>query len=710
MAKRALLGACFALMADASSVYMMNGGYTVTGIETTSSDPRLEGDAKIVKQYIGIPFAEPPIGYNRFRAPKPPKMPKRGSVQNYTEPKPPCFTGKDGTSEDCLYLNLFVPGGLRWNDYLPVMVWFHGGGFTAGRTDIYNATELAARNRVVVVVAAYRLGMLGCMIFFIFHDQFFSLVFASDANLKEDKSTGNWGLMDQRAALRWVRDNIDRFHGDTKKVVIFGQSAGAFSVAAHLVSQSSHGLFHAAIMSSPTVHSSYFFQSKEDSFAFSDWAAKTLAGCKDGNDMDCLRAVPVSRLVVEDVHRDIDSPPHASRLFPMMPWGLTIDGVALTGTPLDLARAGKAAKVPVIVGITQDEGSIFALALGTMIRPAIRGDIPSSIVRSMVDHLLGDPALSEKLMQEFAANSVPHEKVEEESESPKPSPEQMEAIANQLLAEFTAIHNRDIADMSLEEFRAAIPTLQLIPPQTKKKAVFDKNPFLFFVKALRDSLFACPSMDFAEALSSHNPGSVFMYNFALDVWADTPWESASLADGGVPSGGNLTFKDLGAFHGAEIPFIFNMFPDKNLVPTDLSNPHNLFAAYTNKNFCPADSFKREVADKMSCLWTNMGKCGQPQCEDNDCAVEQSWEAWKSLSHHMDIHSRGEFTMRFTHTSFPSAQECRKWHDRRVPFHNFHQGLNKTQPLSSMYAEASRGAGTRTLTGLLVIVIAVLLAF
>jgi len=539
-------------------------------------------------------------------------------------------------------------------------------------------------------------------------DRFCILVFASNKSLDTEDTTGNWGILDQRAALRWVQKHIRRFCGDPTKVVLFGQSAGAMSVAAHLISHNSHEYFHAAILSSPTVHSSYFFQSKEDSFAFSDWAAKTLAGCEGGHDLDCLRKVPVSRFNIEEHHRDMNSPPHASRLFPYMPWGLTIDGSVIKGTPLEIARLGKAAKIPVILGVTEDEGSSFALILNRLVRPRIYGDIPAGVMEGMVDHLLGDPALTAKLLKDFNSSWVPQ--AADESK-PVPTEEQVKEIKDKLLAEFTAIGERDISEMTLEEFKAAIPTLDQIAREDKPPAAFDKNPFSFFVKTLRDSIFACPSIDFAQALSQHNPGDVWLYNFGLEVWADTPWTTTRLADGGISGAGNLTFADLGAYHGAEIPFIFNLFPNKTVMPADLSNSGNSHMAFTHTNFCPIDSFKRDVADKIGCMWTNMGKCGKPQCENNNCGVAEEWEPWKQLSHHMDIHSRGEFTMRLTHEkAFPSPMECRKWHDRRVPFHNFlQQAENKTQPLSSMYAETAKGLRSASLTGILVLLVSVLVA-
>jgi hypothetical protein len=191
---------------------------------------------------------------------------------------------------------------------------------------------------------------------------------------------------------------------------------------------------------------------------------------------------------------------------------------------------------------------------------------------------------------------------------------------------------------------------------------------------MRNSLFACPLLEFAEAISHHNGGRTWVYNFALDVWADTPWNQTPLA-AMVPGGSNMTLAELGAFHGAEIPFIWNLFPKRDTIPSDLGNPMTAFNAFIGQNFCPAHSFKRTVANQVGCLWTNVAKCGAPRCTNSDCNIGTEWKTFGITPQYLNIHGRGEFHMRTVEhsgrqTRMPSAQQCRIWNGVRLPFHDF----------------------------------------
>ena len=172
-------------------------------------------------------------------------------------------------SEDCLYLNVTTPA--QGGEGLPVMVWMHGGGFVSGTGNDYDPSRLAAQG-VVVVTLNYRLGVLGFLLG------------------NDDPAAGNYGLADQQAALRWVRDNIAAFGGSRDNVTLFGQSAGAFSVCAQLASPQARGLFHKSIIQSGPC---------TDSFVTADvardrsvrWAADR--GCSTE---DCLLAKPVDEI------------------------------------------------------------------------------------------------------------------------------------------------------------------------------------------------------------------------------------------------------------------------------------------------------------------------------------------------------------------------------------------------------------------------------
>ena len=190
-------------------------------------------------EYRGVPFARAPLGELRFKAPQP--LPDSGAEQtadHYPMPslqmKNPVM-GIQESSEDCLYLNIWVPDG---EGPFPVMVWFHGGGYLAGSISqvLYNGAELARSQNVVVVNAAYRLGAMG------FAD--FSAV------APELDADTNLGMRDQLAALQWVQENISAFAGDCGQVTLFGESAGGFSVGALLACPQAKDLFHSAITQS----------------------------------------------------------------------------------------------------------------------------------------------------------------------------------------------------------------------------------------------------------------------------------------------------------------------------------------------------------------------------------------------------------------------------------------------------------------------------
>ncbi|XP_027261577.1 cocaine esterase isoform X3 [Cricetulus griseus] len=200
-----------------------------------------------VHTFLGIPFAKPPLGLLRFAPPEPPE-PWSG-VRDGTSHPAMCLQKADkinglvmallnltppsiSMSEDCLYLSIYSPAHAHEGSNLPVMVWIHGGALVVGMASLYDGSILAATEDVVVVTIQYRLGVLG---FFSTGDQ---------------HARGNWGYLDQVAALRWVQQNIAHFGGNPDRVTIFGESAGATSVSSHVVSPMSQGLFHGAIMES----------------------------------------------------------------------------------------------------------------------------------------------------------------------------------------------------------------------------------------------------------------------------------------------------------------------------------------------------------------------------------------------------------------------------------------------------------------------------
>jgi para-nitrobenzyl esterase len=279
-----------------------------------------------VARFLGIPFASAA----RFEAPEP-APPWRGtrSGSDYG-PMSPQIPGElylrtgAGYSEDCLSLNVWTPdpAGSR-----PVMVWIHGGGFRQGGGAhlLYDAAPLSARGDVVVVTLNYRLGALG----FLAHPDL----------------GANWGLLDQIAALRWVRDNIAAFGGDPDNVTIFGESAGSTSVALLTVAPPARGLFHRAIAQSGA--------GVATKMATSARRAEDLAAAAGVADVGALRDVPVDALLAAQAALET-----RNRLpFAFVP---TIDGVVLDGRALAARAAGAAADIPMIFGTNVDEWRLWA--------------------------------------------------------------------------------------------------------------------------------------------------------------------------------------------------------------------------------------------------------------------------------------------------------------------------------------------------------------
>jgi carboxylesterase type B len=241
------------------------------------------------------------------------------------------------------------------------MFWIYGGGYTSGNSyefGLYDGKHLSESHNVVVVTVNYRLGNLGFM--------------ALDALKQEDpnSSTGNYGVQDQTLGLQWVKRNIAAFGGNPDRVIIFGESAGGFSVMWHLVSPASAGLFHGAIMESGTSQTSLFFQHYKDAAAYYEDSAAILdcpAGLGAAAQLDCLRALPRHRIQYGagadpefSAKRKI-TPADRSPIYPLMPNGPVIDGsrVGTLDVPIRLIDAGNFNKVPLILGANENGGTIF---------------------------------------------------------------------------------------------------------------------------------------------------------------------------------------------------------------------------------------------------------------------------------------------------------------------------------------------------------------
>ena len=306
-----------------------------TGLVVTTAGGAVRGKTvAATDEFLGIPYAAPPVGALRWQPPRP-AAPWHGVRQaaSYAQhcPQPSSPFGAAGASEDCLYLNVFAPAGTRTSN-LPVMVWVHGGSLRTGESDDYNPAGLV-RDGVVVVTINYRLGALG---------------FLADAALasRPGGPSGNYGLMDQQAALRWVQRNIRGFGGNPGDVTLFGESAGGLSTLSQLVSPGARGLFQRAIVESGT------YQLTQQPLAAAEAAGRAFAakaGCaanaaNAANTAACLRRLPVSTILADQ-----------------NPVGYTpdIDGSVLTQSIKTALASGQFNRVPVMIGTNHDEYRLF---------------------------------------------------------------------------------------------------------------------------------------------------------------------------------------------------------------------------------------------------------------------------------------------------------------------------------------------------------------
>ena len=319
-----------------------------TSVETTveTNAGKIEGyQRRGLYVFKGIPYAAPPVGGRRWLPPQPVE-PWSGvrHTQSYASTAPQNmaeqgifkeFGGEEPQSEDCLYLNVWTPG--LDDACRPVLFWIHGGGFTggSGSQPFYKGSRLAARGNVVVVTINYRLGSLG-------------FLHLNEVTGGRIPATGNEGLLDQIAALEWVRDNITAFGGDPENVTIFGESAGGMSVGCLLAAPRAQGLFHKAIPQSGAASTALPL----------DGAVQVVEQFLDilglnTSDVDALRSLPVERLLA--AQQELTLKMMMSDLRMGMPLQPVIDGATLPALPLDAIKDGSADKIPIVVGSTLEE-------------------------------------------------------------------------------------------------------------------------------------------------------------------------------------------------------------------------------------------------------------------------------------------------------------------------------------------------------------------
>jgi para-nitrobenzyl esterase len=460
-----------------------------------------------VRRFTAVPYAAPPIGANRWRAPQP--VTPWSGLRDSTKPAPECtqilpVVNQVQGQEDCLYLNVFAPETPPAR-LQPVMVWIHGGGFTVGSGNDNDPSRLVARAGVVAVTINYRLGPFG----FLAH----RALSAADPN----HSAGNMGFEDQLAALHWVQRSIAAFGGDARNVTIFGESAGGMSVCDHLLSPRSRGLFAKAIMESGPCGDAGL--KIGPAYAQGDTFAAKL-GCGGAPDViGCLRTKSTAQVLTA-------LPPDPTFLFRKAAFWLPVgDGVDLPADGTAAIRAGHFNRVPVIAGVNRDEGRLFigmaAYTLGSVVPPVTATDYPS------------------RLAAYFGAR-----------------------VGAQVLDRYPL---------------ASYP-----------------DPGAAFGQAVGDAILACPALAGAEAMEPFVP--VHLYEF---THAPNPFV--------LPMAGI----DLGAFHSAELPYVFGK-------PTASSGRLTFTVA------------EQHLSDTVVGAWTRFARTGTPNGDGLD------WPAAGATRTYLDL--------------------------------------------------------------------------
>ncbi|KAF3836291.1 hypothetical protein F7725_028849, partial [Dissostichus mawsoni] len=325
----------------------------------------VKGVEQQVEEYLGIPFAHPPVGPLRFAAPQTAE-PWDGVRDATKMPK--------------------IPTGTASGDKLPVMMWIQGGGLAAGGALQYDGSPLAAYQNVVVVVIQYRLSILGFL------------------STGDQHTPGNWGFLDQIAGLQWVRDNIAAFNGDPNSVTIFGQSAGGISVSMLVLSPLAEDLFHKAIAMSGVAPLEAHYTSNP--LAMAQMIAN-VSDCESSNNkklVECIKGRSEEEILsaMKKAYVTTDHPLY-DKYCP------AIDGVFLKGPPEEVLKHQEFQKVPIMIGLTNHEfGWMLPKLLGppgwdhgmkredvksvmNMFFPA-RADSPEN-VRDVFTEILGDMVL-----------------------------------------------------------------------------------------------------------------------------------------------------------------------------------------------------------------------------------------------------------------------------------------------------------------------------
>ncbi|XP_075392830.1 carboxylesterase 3-like [Tenrec ecaudatus] len=351
----------------------------------------VKGTALLVDVFLGIPFAQAPVGPGRFTAPRP-AQPWDGMRDASRDP-PMCLQNVEkmnnsrfllngklrifSISEDCLLLNIYRPAGAAAGPGRPVMVWIHGGTFMIGAATSQDGSALSAFGDVVVVTIQYRLGIPGFL------------------STGDSHAPGNWGLLDVVAALRWVQGNISPFGGDPNCVTIFGGSAGAITVSALVLSPLAQGLFHRAIAQSGVITLPGLMNPNPLSLAQAFADSVDCSSSSSAEMLQCLRLKPAEDMVLTD---------ESQKKVNFIPF--TVDGAFFPKSPKELLAEKQFQTVPFLLGVTNHEMSwLIPRGWGfldqieqmspedmlTTLRPLLaRMDIPQERTHTIIDEYVGN--------------------------------------------------------------------------------------------------------------------------------------------------------------------------------------------------------------------------------------------------------------------------------------------------------------------------------
>ncbi|XP_070940815.1 cocaine esterase isoform X1 [Macaca nemestrina] len=411
-----------------------------------------------VHTFLGIPFAKPPLGPLRFAPPEPPESwngVRDGTthpamcLQDLTTLESEFYSQFNVTiplvpmSEDCLYLSIYTPAYSHEGSNLPVMVWIHGGALVIGMASMYDGSMLAAFEDVVVVTIQYRLGVLG----------FFST--------GDKHATGNWGYLDQVAALRWVRQNIAHFGGNPDRVTIFGESAGGTSVSSLVVSPMSQGLFHGAIMESGVALLPGLIASSADVIST---VVANLSACDQADSealVNCLQGKSKEEILA------INKP------FKTIPG--VVDGIFLPRHPQELLASADFQPVPSIIGVNNDEfGWIIPKVMGIYdTQKEMDREAFQAVLQKMLTMTMLPPTFGDLLMEEYVGDNG--------------EPQNLQAQFQEMMADSmfvipalqVAHFQRSRAPVYFYEFQHQPSWVKNIKPPHVKADHGDEIPFVF---------------------------------------------------------------------------------------------------------------------------------------------------------------------------------------------------------------------------------------